>query len=56
MIAEHFPGFTGDSLTLAVDSDTALDDPVVRERVQRFVEMLAATGHVTRVSSPYDLG
>ncbi|TYC19372.1 MMPL family transporter [Micromonospora sp. MP36] len=54
LIAEHFPGFTGDSLTLAVDSDIALDDPVVRDRVQPLVELLAATEHVARVSSLYD--
>ncbi|MFR9778430.1 MMPL family transporter [Micromonospora sp. MS34] len=54
LIAEHFPGFTGDSLTLAVRSDAALDDPATRDRVQRVVDLLAATGHVARVTSPYD--
>ncbi|MFU8872807.1 MMPL family transporter [Micromonospora sp. SL4-19] len=54
LIAKHFPGFTGDSLTLAVKSDATLDDPTVRARVQRVVDLLAATGHVARVSSPYD--
>ncbi|WP_432989456.1 MMPL family transporter [Dactylosporangium sp. CA-233914] len=53
-IAEHFPGFTGDSVTLAVRSDATLDDPAVQARVRHVVELLATTEHVSRVSSPYD--
>lgn len=54
LIDEHFPGFTRDSVTLAVHAEASLDDPAVRDRVRRVVDALAESEHVARVSSPYD--
>jgi uncharacterized membrane protein YdfJ with MMPL/SSD domain len=54
LIDKHFPGFTADSVTLAVQAEASLDDPAVRDRVCRVVNALAESEHVARVNSPYD--
>src|SRR5919198_3079198 len=55
LLEKHFPERAKDTLTLAVhSSDAPIDDPAVRDRVQRAIDRLAATDHVEAVSSPYD--
>ncbi|HEX5994379.1 MAG TPA: MMPL family transporter [Jiangellales bacterium] len=54
LMEQHFPDFSTDAITLAAKADATVDDPAVRNRVRRVVDLLAASEHVARVTSPYD--
>ncbi|MEV6103901.1 MMPL family transporter [Streptomyces sp. NPDC051940] len=55
LIEKHFPEQQGDTLTLAIRAEKGdLDDPAVRQRVERVVEELDAAAVTGPVVSPYD--
>ncbi|MFD0541500.1 MMPL family transporter [Actinomadura luteofluorescens] len=54
LLEEHFPERSGDSITLAVRADAGVRDPQVKARVERALDRLARTPHVTSVASPYE--
>jgi len=53
LLKDHFPQMSGDSITLAIKADAGVRDPAARARVQKAVDRLAGTPHVSSVSSPY---
>jgi RND superfamily putative drug exporter len=54
LLEKHFPERAKDTITLAVHSKAPIDEPAVRDRVQRAIDRLAAADHVDQVTSPYD--
>ncbi len=54
LLEKHFPERAKDTITLAVHSNAPIDDPAIRDRVQRAIDRLAAADHVDQVTSPYD--
>ncbi|WP_433230938.1 MMPL family transporter [Actinomadura formosensis] len=54
LLDEHFPGNSGDSITLAVRADGGVRSPQVKARVEQAIDRLAKTRHVASVSSPYE--
>ncbi|MGK5555240.1 MMPL family transporter [Actinomadura kijaniata] len=53
VLERHFPGTSGESIMLVVRADAGVRTPAVRAEVDRAVQRLARTPHVTSVSSPY---
>ncbi len=54
LLEKHFPERAKDTITLAVHSNAPIDDPAIRDRVQRAIDRLLAADHVDQVTSPYD--
>ncbi|MFE1441668.1 MMPL family transporter [Streptomyces sp. NPDC058739] len=54
LIEKHFPEQQGDTLTLAIKADKGIDDPASREKIERVVAALDASGITGPVVSPYD--
>ncbi|GIH18789.1 MMPL family transporter [Rugosimonospora africana] len=55
VLEQHFPGETGDTLTLAVRADAGVRDPSVRPRVQAMLDRLGQAPDLSVAGSPYDV-
>jgi uncharacterized membrane protein YdfJ with MMPL/SSD domain len=53
LLNQHFPRQSGDSLTLAISSDTPITSPAARARVISALTPFERAAHVTAVSDPY---
>ncbi|GGT84167.1 MMPL family transporter [Actinomadura livida] len=53
LIEKHFPEQQGDTLTLAIKADRGIDDPAVRQKIDKVVAELAASPVTGPVVSPY---
>lgn len=53
LLRQHFPQRNGDTLTLAIQADSGIDDSRVRSRVESILSHLATAPHVIAVVSPY---
>ncbi|MEO3761896.1 MMPL family transporter [Streptomyces sp. B8F3] len=56
LMEKHFPEEQGDTLTLAIKADAGIDDPGVRQKVEKVVADLADSPVTGPVTSPYDDG
>ncbi|TDD73912.1 MMPL family transporter [Actinomadura darangshiensis] len=56
LIEAHFPERQGDTLTLAIRSEKGIDDPAVRQKVEKVIADLAAAPITGPVTSPYQDG
>ncbi|AZM49273.1 hypothetical protein DMB38_28905 [Streptomyces sp. WAC 06738] len=56
LMEKHFPEEQGDTLTLAIKADAGIDDPAVRQKVEKVVADLADSPVTGPVVSPYDDG
>ncbi|WP_433228715.1 MMPL family transporter [Actinomadura formosensis] len=53
LIEKHFPEQQGDTLTLAIKAERGIDDPAVRQKIEKVVTELAASPVTGPVTSPY---
>ncbi|SDS75576.1 MMPL family transporter [Actinopolymorpha singaporensis] len=53
LIDKHFPEQQGDTLTLAIKADRSVDDPSVRQRIEKVIADLEASPITGPVTSPY---
>ncbi|QXJ24955.1 MMPL family transporter [Actinomadura graeca] len=53
LLDDHFPKQSGDTVTLAVRAEGGVRAPDVRARVERAIERIRRTPHVSSVTSPY---
>lgn len=53
LIERHFPEQQGDTLTLAIKAGKGIDDPAVRQKIEKVVTDLAASSVTGPVTSPY---
>ncbi|RKS73101.1 RND superfamily putative drug exporter [Actinomadura pelletieri DSM 43383] len=53
VIERHFPERQGDTLTLAIRAERGIDDPAVRQRVEKVIAELDAASITGPVVSPY---
>ncbi|MFC0508884.1 MMPL family transporter [Micromonospora costi] len=54
LIEKHFPEQQGDTLTLAIKAEKGIDDPAVRQRIERVIADLDASPITGPVTSPYE--
>ncbi len=54
LLEKHFPEQRGDTLTLAIRADNGIDDPAVRQRVEKVLADLTASPVTGPVTSPYE--
>jgi RND superfamily putative drug exporter len=55
-LVERFPELSGDNAQIVFKSDTGVNDPGVKSRIDEFVTKAATLPDVVGVASPYDLG
>lgn len=53
LIEKHFPERQGDTLTLAIKAEKGIDDPAVRQKIEKVLADLATSSVVGPVISPY---
>ena len=53
LIEKHFPEQQGDTLTLAIKAENGIDDPGVRQRIEKVVADLDASAVTGPMTSPY---
>ena len=53
LIQRHFPERQGDTLTLAIRAEKGIDNPVVRQRIEKVIADLDASPVTGPVTSPY---
>ncbi|MGI5490056.1 MMPL family transporter [Microtetraspora malaysiensis] len=53
LIEKHFPERQGDTLTLAIKAERGIDDPAVRQKIEKVIADLAASPITGPVTSPY---
>lgn len=53
LIEDHFPEQQGDTLTLAIKAEKGIDDPAVRQKIEKVVADLSASSITGPVISPY---
>jgi RND superfamily putative drug exporter len=53
LIEKHFPERQGDTLTLAIKAEKGIDDPAVRQKVEKTIATLAGSPVTGPVVSPY---
>ena len=56
LLVERFPERSGDAADVVFRADDGVDDPVVRQRMERLLDDVGRLEHVTDVASPYDPG
>ncbi|MFI7427359.1 MMPL family transporter [Micromonospora sp. NPDC049836] len=54
LIEKHFPEQQGDTLTLAIKAEKGVDDPAVRQRIEKVIAELDASPITGPVTSPYE--
>ncbi|MDQ0382636.1 MMPL family transporter [Amycolatopsis thermophila] len=53
LLEQHFPQQQGDTLTLAIKAESGIDDPAVRQKIEKIIADLAASSITGPVISPY---
>lgn len=54
LIEKHFPEQQGDTLTLAIKAEKGVDDPAVRQKIEKVIAELDASPVTGPVTSPYE--
>ncbi|MEV0269672.1 MMPL family transporter [Hamadaea sp. NPDC050747] len=54
LIAKHFPERQGDTLTLAIKAEKGIDDPAVRQKIEKVIADLDASSLTGPIISPYE--